>query len=180
MGVLNEIQRISTNISSTYSALEESGADMPAQRNSSNLAAAATSLGNKKMDKQNPTGSGTMFQNGSIYCSGTVFAGASQAGDPNATAMATASKWEATLTAEGWVGSEAPFTQSIIIEGLLASDTPVIGLMASSNMETATAQWEAMGAVYRIDTADGSLTAMANTKPNMDLTLQILNIRWGG
>lgn len=179
MSVLNEIQRITTNISGTYSALEAAGADMPAQQNSNNLTATVENLASKKMDKQNPTGTGTMFQSGSIYCTGTVYAGASQAGDPNATAMATASKWEATLNAAGWVGSAAPFTQTVSIAGILATDAPVIGLMASSNMETATAQWEAMGAVYRIDTADGSITASATAKPAVDLTLQILNIRWG-
>lgn len=44
MSVQTQIDRILRNVSDTYSALEEAGADMPAVRNTNNLAGTVASI----------------------------------------------------------------------------------------------------------------------------------------
>lgn len=81
------------------------------------------------------------------------------------------------VPASGWTGSAAPYTQTVTVSGILATDNVVIDLIASATAATAETELEAWAMLYRIDTADGSITAYANDKPSVDLTLQILNVK---
>lgn len=75
-----------------------------------------------------------------------------------------------TLPASGW-SSEAPYTQTVAVEGILATDQPHYGVVYSANWE---AEKEAFALVDELDTADGSVTFTCfEEKPEADLTIQM-------
>ena len=77
---------------------------------------------------------------------------------------------EVTLTALGW-SENAPYTQTISVEGILATDQPHYGVIYTENWE---AQKEAFALVDQLETAEGSVTFTCfEDKPEADLTLQM-------
>ena len=87
-----------------------------------------------------------------------------------------------TLTAEGWTGEAAPFTQSVDVEGILETDRPHWGLIYSDieeGVETTVhelklAEKEAYNVVDDLDTANGSVTfTCLEEKPAIALTIQM-------
>lgn len=74
------------------------------------------------------------------------------------------------VPASGWSAS-APYTQTIAVEGILATDTPHWGVVYS---DAALAEKEAFSVVDELDTADGSVTFTCyEEKPGVDLTIQM-------
>lgn len=85
-----------------------------------------------------------------------------------------------TLTALDWADTSgnAPFTQTVNIQGILATDTPIIDVVLSSTAETAKSQLEAFSCLSKIETADGSITATClDTKPTIDIPIKLKVIR---
>lgn len=85
-----------------------------------------------------------------------------------------------TLTTLGWADTSgnAPFTQTVNIQGILATDTPIIDVVLSSTSETAKSQLEAFSCLSKIETADGSITATClDTKPTIDIPIKLKVIR---
>lgn len=79
-----------------------------------------------------------------------------------------------TLTANGWEGDTAPYTQRISIEGILSTDKPHYGVVYAVDVDTALAQKEAFAMVDDLDTADGSVTFTCfEGKPKIDLNIQM-------
>ena len=77
---------------------------------------------------------------------------------------------QVTLTANGW-SEEAPYTQTIAMDGILETDQPHFGVVYSENWE---AEKEAFALVDELDTAHGSLTFTCfEEKPEADLTIQL-------
>lgn len=77
---------------------------------------------------------------------------------------------EVALPASGW-SDAAPFTQTVNVEGILATDMPHYGVLYSENRE---AEKEAFALVDQLDTADGSVTFTCfEEKPEADLTIQM-------
>lgn len=75
-----------------------------------------------------------------------------------------------TLSASGWSGS-GPYTQSVSIPGILATDQPHFGPVYSGNWE---AEKEAFALVDDLDTAAGSVTFTCfEEKPGINLTVQL-------
>lgn len=84
------------------------------------------------------------------------------------------SAFTATLTTNDWVGSEAPYTQTIGIQGILASDIPHIYPVYSDTLETAIEQKEAWMMVNRAKTAAGLITFYCfEDKPTTAVPIQI-------
>ena len=76
-----------------------------------------------------------------------------------------------------WQGSEAPYTKTQTVNGLLATDTPIVDVVMSDNFETDEARIEAWGYVYRITTANNAITLYATEKPTVSLPIQLKVVR---
>ena len=81
------------------------------------------------------------------------------------------------ITADGWTGEAAPYTNTVTVNGLLAADTPIVDMIPSETYETAEAETEAYANIYRMVTADNQLTAYATEKPTVDISIQIKAVR---
>lgn len=92
---------------------------------------------------------------------------------------AIAHEYTVTLTASGWTGDAAPYTQTANVSGILAADSPIADLDVSSasaeSYEALAAAWACVG---RIQTADGQITATCyETKPTVDMTVRLMAVR---
>lgn len=76
-----------------------------------------------------------------------------------------------------WSGSEAPFSIQISINGVSASDIPIIDLIPSSDYEMAQREIEAWGYIYRVETKNNGITCYATEKPEVVLNAQMRCIR---
>ena len=83
-----------------------------------------------------------------------------------------------TLGTENWTGSAAPYTQTVNVSGILASDRPIVDAALTGTDSTDKAILKAWGLVGRIVTADGSITATCyDEKPEVDFSFQMEVIR---
>lgn len=88
------------------------------------------------------------------------------------------SAFMATLSESGWLGSQAPFTQRIMVSDMTGSDTPHVTCILSDDVETAMTQMEAWSMVHKAVTIDGAIVFTCfEDKPEVSLTLQIEVIR---
>ena len=76
-----------------------------------------------------------------------------------------------------WQGSQAPYTKTQTVSGLLATDTPIVDVVMSGTFATDQARIEAWGYVYRITTANNSITLYATEKPTVSLPIQLKVVR---
>lgn len=90
---------------------------------------------------------------------------------------AVSQKFTATIPAEGWMGDVAPYTNVVTVTGLLAADTPLADMIPSDTFETAEAEMEAYGNIYRMTTAENTLTVYATEKPTVDINIQLKAVR---
>ena len=81
------------------------------------------------------------------------------------------------ITADGWTGEAAPYTNAVTVTGLLATDAPLVDMIPSETYETAEAETEAYANIYRMVAADNQLTAYATEKPTVDISIQIRAVR---
>lgn len=90
---------------------------------------------------------------------------------------AATSIYNATLTTT-WTGSAAPFTQSVSVSGILATDKPIIGPVFSDELATRISQRDAWNAVGEAVTSNGSITFYCDEeKPTTEVPLQIQVVR---
>ena len=76
-----------------------------------------------------------------------------------------------------WTGSAAPFSQDVTVADLLATDSPQVGIVLSSDYETAQAQLKEFAKIYRGVTSAGKVTFYAKAATTAALTLQLKIIR---
>ncbi len=70
------------------------------------------------------------------------------------------------------------YTQSVSVSGILATDTPIIDLILSDNIDTANSQIESWACVSKVTTTDGGITLSCyNTQPTAEMQIQILCVR---
>ena len=82
-----------------------------------------------------------------------------------------------TLSSSGW-SSSVPYTQTVSIQGILATDVPVVDVVLSSTTSTAKSQLEAWSCVSKIETAAGSITATCFEElPAIDIPIQLKVVR---
>lgn len=76
-----------------------------------------------------------------------------------------------------WSGSAAPYTKEQTINGILATDKPLIDLVPSATFADAEKQTNAWALVYRAVTAANKITFYSKAKPTVSIPLQIRCIR---
>ena len=77
-----------------------------------------------------------------------------------------------------WSGDAVPYTQTISVPGILASDTPHITPMFNANNDTAIAEMEAWGLINKATAGDGTVTFSCFVeKPAIAINVQIEVIR---
>ena len=90
---------------------------------------------------------------------------------------AVSQTFTAIITAEGWTGEAAPYTNAVTVTGLFASDAPIVDMIPSETYETAEAEIEAYSNIYRMVAADNQLTVYAAEKPTVDINIQLRAVR---
>lgn len=92
-------------------------------------------------------------------------------------AKATTTVYTATLTSGGW-SSSAPYTQTVNISGILATDNPIVDVVLDANTSTAMSQISAWVCVSKIVTSNGSITATClENKPITNISIQLKVVR---
>lgn len=77
-----------------------------------------------------------------------------------------------------WSGSEAPYTQTIAVSGILSTDTPIVDVnLASIAYADKSAVIEDYAKIYRITTADGSITVYSDDVTSVAVPLQLKVVR---
>ena len=76
-----------------------------------------------------------------------------------------------------WTGSAAPYTQEVSVVGLTADDKPIIDIVPSDTYETAQAQIEAWGEIYRAVAGANKLTVYATDATTVSIPIQIRAVR---
>lgn len=83
----------------------------------------------------------------------------------------------AQFPAYGW-SSAAPYTQTVQVIGLLATDVPLADVILSDTASIALEEMEAYGCVGRMDAENGDLTAYCyESKPDVNLTIRLKVVR---
>lgn len=86
--------------------------------------------------------------------------------------------YTATLSAANWTGTSAPYTQTVTVTGMLASDNPTTDIVQSATQATAETELEDWGYVSKITTAANQITATCYTdKPTINLNIQLKVVR---
>lgn len=92
-------------------------------------------------------------------------------------AKATTALYTGTI-GTSWSGSSAPYTQTVSISGILATDTPIVDINLSSityaNKDSVTEAWSS---IYRITTAANSITVYSDEKTTTSVPIQLKIVR---
>ena len=89
-------------------------------------------------------------------------------------------EYNGTLTTSDWTASEgdvAPYTQEVTISGVLATDSPIIDLVASDTYSTAVSEDEAWSKIYKAVADSGTITFYAKDEPTVALNFKARCIR---
>ena len=88
-----------------------------------------------------------------------------------------AEKFHATaVIGTSWTAGAA-YTQTISVPGILATDTPIIDIVASENAAMAENEIAAWAVIYRIDTENDQIKVYASEATTQAITIQILGVR---
>ena len=91
-------------------------------------------------------------------------------------ANAVSDIYTATVTTT-WTGSAAPYYQDITVNGLLATDSPIVDIVPSDTFATAEAQLEAWSVIYKMTTAADTLRVYATDLTETAVPIKILCVR---
>lgn len=82
-----------------------------------------------------------------------------------------------TIQSNSWNGSSAPYTADISLSGIKSTDNPMIDLVVSETLATATNEVENWSYVYKIITNNDGIKLYATEKPAVALSLQLKVVR---
>ena len=83
-----------------------------------------------------------------------------------------------TLTVAGWTGSTAPYTQTVVVDGIKPEDVPDVGVIYPTGCTRAQQKAinKAVGYIYDLETQNGTITARSTLKPTTDITLGLKGV----
>ncbi len=91
---------------------------------------------------------------------------------------AEVSSYTATITTTWTEGSSSVYSQTISVQGILSTDTPIIDVVLDSDPVTAQNQMDAWSYISRISTSNDSITVYAvGIAPTTAIPIQILCVR---
>ena len=94
------------------------------------------------------------------------------------TALGAASTTRYTATVSTtWTGSSSPFYQNITVSGILATDTPVVGVNYGSDSAANVQYSDAMSNVFRVATSANTIQVWVKDKPTISFPIQIKVVR---
>lgn len=149
---------------------------------SSNLATVATTgsyddLSNKPTI---PSKTSQLTNDSNFVSSGnlaTVATSGSYTDLSNTPTIPTVSDYNASLLLSNW-SSTAPYTQTVSVQGILATDTPIVDVVLDSTTSTAISQNNSWAFVSKIETSANSITATClESKPEVDLPILLKVVR---
>jgi len=76
-----------------------------------------------------------------------------------------------------WSGTAPPYTKTVSVSGILATDTPIIDVVMSGTYSTDQQRIEQWGYIYRAVTGTNQITFYATEKPTVSLPIQIKVVR---
>lgn len=131
----------------------------------------------KYTEVDNGDGTKSFTDSTSYTTAGDKF-GAKDINDTNKVVNAVMGVKTAVFSASGW-STSAPYSQTVSVSGILASDAPIIGLQIASDASASTAKTQntMFSRVDRVITSDGSITAYCYNKlPTADFTVMIKGV----
>lgn len=88
--------------------------------------------------------------------------------------QASSDNRQITLFAADWVGSSAPYTQTVTVLGMTSSVVPIIGLVPSTTVETGIEEQKQWSYITKaVSGADSITFSCYKTKPTIDLTANV-------
>ena len=72
-----------------------------------------------------------------------------------------------------WTGDAAPYTQTIDVSGIAASDNPIVDVVLSDDYDTATTELGEYAKIYKITTAANSITVYATEATENAINIQL-------
>lgn len=72
-----------------------------------------------------------------------------------------------------WSGEAAPYSQTVIVSGILAEDRPKVFFVAPENFEDLEAQQEAFAMLYDVESANGTITFYAKESPSVKFSVLV-------
>lgn len=77
------------------------------------------------------------------------------------------------LLSTGWVGTSAPYSQTINIEGMTVDINPHVSLNQSSDYETAMSEIQEFSKIYKGESGAGTITFYAMSPTGINLSLKV-------
>lgn len=108
---------------------------------------------------------------------GSVSFDGSQNVSMSTTLNGVVTNYSATIPNSGWSGSAAPYTRTITVSGMLATDTPIADVVCSGTYSTDQTRIEEWGKIYRITTAANSITVYATAIPSVQIPITLKCVR---
>lgn len=94
------------------------------------------------------------------------------------TTKAEVSNYNATITTTWTEGSSSVYSQTISVQGILSTDTPIIDVVLDSDPQAAQSQLDAWSYISRISTSNNAITVYAvGAAPNVAIPIQILCVK---
>ena len=87
--------------------------------------------------------------------------------------------YTSSIPTSGWTGSAAPYSREISINGILASDAPIIDSVQTGNYSTDTQICDSWALISRIVTRANGLTVTADAVPSVAIPIQVRCLRHG-
>ena len=141
---------------------------------STNVQSALAELYSKRGEVTDGTVTVSKLSNSFALPEGKIASNAVTAGKIAGNAVSTV--YTATINTT-WTGSAAPYTQEVTVNGLTADDKPIVDVVPSDTYETAQAQIEAWGEIYRAVAGANKLTVYATSAPTVSIPIQIRAVR---